>query len=287
VGLDPTYAPAWDALGQRYSYDAAYSTGGEAAHQRSNAALERALTLDPNLISAAGWLIDNRVERGELISAYTAAKDLVARHPENAFAHFTLAYVARYGGAIEESAHECNAALALDPGNYQFRSCSMTFDQLGNYKRAVDFLQLDAGSVWASSNLIRHYVREGKIAQAREVAQNVGVSQLTGMLVACLNDPSSPDTASVIRRDADRWGADPDPEVRYTLAGDFLFCGHRDIALKMLQSSIITGHFCAYEGLKNDSAYAPLRGTPEFSQLLSAAKQCQSDFLSQTSRTAH
>ncbi len=45
VGLDPSYAPAWDALG--YYYDAAYSDGGQAAFDRSNAALERAKTLDP------------------------------------------------------------------------------------------------------------------------------------------------------------------------------------------------------------------------------------------------
>ncbi len=37
VGMDPSYAPAWDALGNRYYYDGAYSNGGEAMRQRSNA----------------------------------------------------------------------------------------------------------------------------------------------------------------------------------------------------------------------------------------------------------
>ena len=35
VGLDPTYAPAWEALGFRYYYDSTYSNGGEAMYQRS------------------------------------------------------------------------------------------------------------------------------------------------------------------------------------------------------------------------------------------------------------
>ena len=48
VGLDPSYAPAWNALGRRYHYDSAYSNGGQAAFQRANAAFERALALDPN-----------------------------------------------------------------------------------------------------------------------------------------------------------------------------------------------------------------------------------------------
>jgi len=68
-----------------------------------------------------------------VVRAYVDAKALVERHPENALAHFALAYVLRYGGAMEESAHECDTALSLDPGNYQFRSCAFTFDQLGKY----------------------------------------------------------------------------------------------------------------------------------------------------------
>src|SRR5215469_264295 len=63
VGLDPFYAPAWDALGQRYFFDAAYSDGAQAAFDRSNAALERAKTLDPNLVSSVVALATNWVER--------------------------------------------------------------------------------------------------------------------------------------------------------------------------------------------------------------------------------
>ena len=60
VGLDPSYAPAWNALGRRYHYDSAYSNGGQAAFQRANAAFERALALDPNFIEPAGELTGAR-----------------------------------------------------------------------------------------------------------------------------------------------------------------------------------------------------------------------------------
>jgi TolB-like protein/predicted Ser/Thr protein kinase len=280
VGLDPSYAPAWGTLGVRYDYDAAYSNGGEAMFQRGNAALERALALDPNFIVAAGWLIDNRVERGELTKAYRDAKALVERHPENAAAHFTLAYVLRYGGAIEESAHECDAALALDPGNFTFRSCSFTFDQLGKYARAVEFLQLDAGSEWSSNNITRHFMRDGKLAQAREFAQ-----KSYPILAACLENLSSSSTTTMVREGAARYLADPDPEVHYVVAGDLLFCGNKDLAVELIRSSI-AGHYCPYTGLQNDSVWEKLRGTPEFNELLSAAKKCQSDFLAQRSKAS-
>jgi eukaryotic-like serine/threonine-protein kinase len=139
VGLDSTYAPAWRALGERYYYDSHYSNGGEAMFQRSTAAHERALALDPDYSDAAGMLITNRVERGELGKAYSDAKALVERHPENAMAHFALSYVLRYGGMLQEAAQECDAAVSLDPGNYQFRSCSLVFDLMGNTERGWTF----------------------------------------------------------------------------------------------------------------------------------------------------
>jgi serine/threonine protein kinase len=286
VGLDPTYAPAWCYLGVRYHYDAAYSNGGEAAAQRGNSALERALALDPNYIVAAGWLIDSRVERGDLVGAYRDAKALVERHPESAAAHFSLAYVLRYGGAIEESGRECDAALALDPGNYSLRSCAFTFDQLGNYARAMDFLQLDAGSAWAASNVVRHYIRDGKLAQAKEIAEKHKDTNQFGlqMMALCLENPSS-DMAALVRDVVARRLADPDPEPRYVVGGDLLFCRQKDAAVQLLRSSI-SAHFCAYAGLQNDSVWAKLRGTPEFNQLLAEAKKCQSDFLAQRSQAA-
>ncbi len=288
VGMDPSYAPAWAYLGVRYHYDAAYSNGGQAMRQRSDAALERAISLDPNYVFAVAWLVTNWVEERELIKAYQAAKALVIRHPENPQAHFALAYILRYGGAVEESAHECDAALALDSGNFMWRSCALTFDQLGNYARAMDYLQLDAGSMWASSNLMRHYLRDGKLAQAKELAGkfNETGSRDFRMMKVCFENPSSPEVASLAREQAAGLLADSDPEPAYVVAPDFLFCGQRDLAVQLLKSSI-AGHFCAYTGLQNDSAWTKLRGTPEFAELLSAAKQCRDNFLSERSQAAH
>src|SRR6202167_2416782 len=286
VGMDPSYAPAWSYLGVRYHYDGAYANGGAEMLKRSDASLERAISLDPNYIFAIAWLITNRVEQSELAKAYQDAKALVERHPENAEAHFALAYVLRYGGAVEESAHECDAALSLDSGNFMLRSCSLTFDQLGNYARAMDFLQLDAGSLWAANILIPHYVRDGKLAQAKEVLQKFADQPRSQLMLACLENPSSADLPSLARKEADTRLADRDAEPRYVVAGNLLFCGQKDLAVQLVKSAI-AGHYCAYAGLQNDSIWAKLRGTPEFAELLAAAKQCRDDFLAQRSQPVH
>jgi hypothetical protein len=67
------------------------------------------------------------------------------------------------------------------------------------------------------------------------------------------------------------------------VAEDVLFCGQKDLALRMLRSSV-DNHFCAYTGLQNDSVWTKLRGTPEFAELLSAAKKCRDDFMAERDR---
>ena len=155
VGLDTTYAPAWSQLGLHYYWDSQYSDGGEEAFQKSNAALARALALDPNLITAAVQSAANRVERGDLVGAYQAAEDLVKRQPRSAFAHFALGYVLRYAGLFDESTSECETALSLDPGNFGLRSCALGFAAIGRADRAIDFVRLDAGSDWYKRNVGR------------------------------------------------------------------------------------------------------------------------------------
>ena len=186
---------------------------------------------------------------------------------------------------MEESARECESALSLDSGNFMLRSCGATFDQLGNYTRAMDFLQLDAGTAWASSNILRHCIRDGKLAQAKEIAEKLkGTTQYSYRLMSvCIENPSSPEVAPLAREVVARRLADPDPEPRYVVAADLLFCGQKDAAVQLVKSSI-AGHFCAYTGLQNDSVWTKLRGTPEFAELLSAAKQCRDDFISQRSQ---
>jgi serine/threonine protein kinase len=287
VGLDPSYAPAWAALAIRYYYDSTYSTGGETAFQRSNAANERAIALDPNFAPAASALITNRVERGELAKAYRDAKDLVRRRPESAQAHFALAYVSRYTGDLNQSAHECETALSLDPGNYAYRSCSHTFAMLGQPERALDFINLDAGSDWTLLNLPNVILQQGKRQQTLETAKQLRADDPERkLLVACLAPPSPAELGQVAHQVGNDISKNPDPEVSYSFAGLMAYCGQNDSAFRLLKSAI-DRNYCATDALRSDPLLANLRGTPEFSQLVLAAKQCQDRFRAETSQPTY
>jgi serine/threonine protein kinase/tetratricopeptide (TPR) repeat protein len=286
VGLDSTYAPAWRALAERYYYESEWNAG-EAMFRRSIAAYERALALDPNFVDAASQLVANRVETGDLVKAYKDAATLVERHPENAMAHFALSYVFRYAGILQESARECERALSLDPGNYQFRSCSITFDQMGNAEQGTKYLQLDAGSDWVEENRPLDLLRQGKLAEAQESAKKLpGDTPYNAFLKACLDHQSPAELDKMAREFAPSLLTGRDVEGRYWSATMMASCGQKEIAVRLLKGAI-ESHYCAYAALQNDFLLKPLRGTPDFSQLLSAAKECQDNFLSARAQSSH
>jgi eukaryotic-like serine/threonine-protein kinase len=281
VGMDPTYAPAWEQLGLRCYFDADYSDGGEAMFQRSNKACERALALDPNRIDAAGQLITNRVERGELGKAYEAAQDLVKRRPESAMAHFVLGYVLRYGGFLERSANECDTALALDPQNYTFRSCAWAFLELGKAQRARDYVRLDAGSEWAAYILPSILLREGKVDEAREAVKRMPSNPRyhRDLWEACLGLRPSSELDRLAQEAETNPPSDPDPELWYYQGTLLAYAGKDQAALHMLQSAV-QQNYCAHSGLLNDPLLAKLRARPAFTEVLTAASACQQAMLS-------
>ncbi|MGA7401006.1 MAG: protein kinase [Candidatus Sulfotelmatobacter sp.] len=276
VGEDRSYAPAWEALGQRYYFDSLYGGGGESMFQRSNAAYERALALDPNRVAAASNLIVNRVERGELGRAYDAATDLVRRRPQSGDAHFALSYVLRYAGMQEKATQECNTARSLDPGNFTFRSCAWAFMELGQTDRAMDFVHLDAGSEWAAWATPYVYLAAGNLAQAREAARNVAKSPTyhRELLVACTQPQRPGDMDKIVRDEEASVMTEADPEAWYHVGALMAYCGQKDAALRLLKAAV-QQNYCAYSALLEDPLLKGLRKETAFNEVLTAASTCQ------------
>jgi len=287
VGIDPSYAPAWEALGTRYYYDSEYADGGEPMLKRSDSALERALALDPNLIPATGQLITNQMDRGDIGQAYAQASALVKRLPKSAQAHFSLAYVLRYAGLLDESARECDTALALDRTS-TFRSCSWAFMQLGEPQRAMEFIRLDAGSDWAARTTAFILLEQGKLDEARQTIQRTSDRPLLGrdLLLACQDPQQTSQLDGAAKKSEAAALAGVDAEPRYFVAALLSYCGQKDAAVRLLRSAM-EQNYCAFTALQSDPLLVKLRGTPEFRELLSAAKECQNRFLAQRDQIPH
>src|SRR5581483_2010909 len=238
VQLDPTYAPAWDALGRRYYYEATFANGGTPVMDKSSEAYEVALNLDPSLIEAAAHLTQNQVEAGDLARAYQEASELVRRRPDNAEGHFALAYVMRYAGFLEQSVRECDVAVGLDPGNSNFRSCAMAFFELGQTDRAREFLKLDSGSEYSRDVMPAILLREGKISEAEQSLSQMSQNPVWfgWLLRSCLQSGGVRDTGVDAKTEAALL-SQRDPELKYYQATLMAFCGDNPLATKLLHSA--------------------------------------------------
>jgi len=240
------------------------------------------MALDTNLILAASQLITNRVERSDLSKAYKEARMLVKRRPQSAQAHFTLAYVDRYAGLLEDSSRECDTALALDPGNYLFRSCTWTFLYLGKTERAREYILLDAGSEWANWVMPAILMREGKLKEAREAVKKVpsGVRYHRDLTEAVLGVRPASELDRLAQEDTTSLAAGDDPETSYQRGAELAYAGKKEAAVHMLRMAI-EQNYCAYSALENDPLLERLRSAPEFAELLRAARFCQEPILAQ------
>ncbi len=279
VSLDPNYAPAWEALGRRYYFDAIYAGGGVAGYQRSNAAYRRALALEPNRASAAGFLATNEVETGNLDKAYQDARALVEKRPDNAFAHFSLAYVSRYAGRLEEAQRECDKALAIDSKNYLWRSCSTAFFEQGKLTGAIDYLNLDAGSEWSNANLVSVLMRQGKTAEAQQVAKKMteNPTLMGPLLQACLNKAPETEIHRLAELAENQLLPEQDPELKYKQGAELAFCGEKEIAFVFLRKAV-SENYCAEQALQSDPLLSGVRGDAEFRQIVQAAHDCRQKF---------
>lgn len=296
VGLDSNFAPALAALGVRYYYDEEYTSGAinsptfrtDINSYRSYATLRKALALDPNLVSAEQQIISQDTDRGNLIPAYRQAKSMVERHPQSGLAHFTLSYVLRYASVLSEARQECEAAIHLDPGNYQFRSCTPVFlpDQPD---RAQAFLDLDSGSEWSNNVGAIDLIRVGKIKEGVAKFHQLPDSPFfrTRAMEGCYADPRPANYQELMDKVKKEVPAVGDPEPRYSQAMSFNHCLGNDFSIPILRSAVRDG-FCSYEFLEKDTkmeSFAGIRKSPDFPALMTEAKACRDNFLANRDKT--
>lgn len=279
VALDPNYAPAWEALGRRYYFDAIYSGGGAAGYQRSDAAYQHALSLEPGRVSAAGFLATNEVETGELDKAYAEARALVQKRPDNAIAHYSLAYVLRYAGLLNQAQSECDRALAIDPGNYNWRSCSFAFFEEGKSVRAMEYLSRDAGSEWSNAVRVSVLMREGKMTEARQATQQMTQNPMwmRGLLEACLNQAPTSNVHQIAEQAETELLPEQDSELKYYQGALLAACGEKQIAYDFLRKAV-SENYCARQALESDPLLKSVRDDAGFRQIVQAATDCQQKF---------
>jgi eukaryotic-like serine/threonine-protein kinase len=275
IALDPGYAPAYAALGNRLRQIAIYGLGGKSTSARAQEAFRKALSLNGELLGARSGFAQLYTENGETDKAIGLLRDVLKTNPTHAPSHFSLSYAYRYAGMLKESAQEGETALVLDPDNPSYRSLATTYLYLGDYDRALEVHKLDPDSPWTLAREGQIYLRRGQTKLALERFDRTierEPESSTGRWAVAMRahlTGKREEGLAALRRSEERGMVDG--EQRYHFANIHCLLGDAPGCIRGLAEAVDHGFF-NYPFLLRDSFLDPVRGDPTFQRILADAK---------------
>jgi DNA-binding winged helix-turn-helix (wHTH) protein/TolB-like protein len=277
VTLEPQFAPAWQALGVRYYAYGTWWGGGADAREKSLAAHRRALEADPDLIDAARNIVTHRAESGDLEGAYTDARRLLNHFGPGSETHFSLSYVYRYGGLLEESQRHCELAREHDPRDPRLRSCGYAYLYAGKLDRVMEFFELDAGSYFVQWATVLYQLRRNDGASALHTARQAADDPTRRFMEPCLQGIRGQALDQAASEFFDNWYGRGDPETGYALAAMLVYCGRPQQAMPLIEWGV-DGNYCSYPLFDLDPVWASIRSDPRFQRIRAKAMACHDRF---------
>jgi len=274
VELDPRFAPAWAQLGRAHRVIGKYLGGPDDSDERADAALRRALELNPRLSVAHKYYAALEADDGRSLAALSRLLDEASRHGNDPELFAGLVHACRYCGLYDQSVLAHLEARRLDP------------------KIETGL----AGTLMVNGTLEREFASGGSVDMERgqEMARvmilgTVGRrDEALGELRAVPREGQVPifhAYADFIRAWLERnphemakWRDKMkglkvllDPEAMFQEG--YMFCDAGDAlrGLELLRRSIAKGYFPS-ETLARRTAFDAVRGTPEFRTILAAAE---------------
>ncbi len=250
VAADPGFAAAW-------------------ALDLAQAALRRALAIDPHLACAHHFYTQLQVDLGESRDAMVRLARRIIDRGDEPESYAGLVHAFRYCGLVDESLVAHERAVALDPT--VVTSVLHTHFLLGDYEAASESggtrYYLDAAACAALGDRRRAIER----LTARLAAQTFSplMAGLMGSLLAILEGRGA--DASAIMQGAD---VHREPETIFYFARHHSMLGNRAEALAMLLRARSEG-FTSSRALRHDRAFETLCEQPEFQRELAEAEHLE------------
>jgi len=285
VELDPGYARIWDELALRLYFHAHYGGGGVGAYEREEVAIRTALELDPDDLLAAERRVVSLTDDGKVAEALVFADAMVERRADSGIAFFARSYARRYASLIDGAIEDCEMALALDPTNYRWRSCAISFTLNGDYDGSAVFLALDPTSLFSINStghlLLSAGEPERAVAAWADMPEGFayGASlDLVAAVVAGRNDRDiERGVVDVVALSAD----ERDAESIYVFARTLIFAGAMEEGYELVRRAIAQ-NYCAATGLEKERIWEPYREDPDFLEVLRLARECRDRLSSAT-----
>ena len=263
---DPRYAPAWARLGRLQRRIGKLAGGGSEDLASAEAALQRALELNPDLPLAHNLTAQIDIDHGRARDAMVRLLGQARRRSTDPELFAGLVYACRYCGLLSASRRADARARRLDSSVKT--SVIHTLWMLREYEavleRPLDGPTVTAFALWSLG-------REAEALHFLSETENkvpAMVRRIMGAVRAVL-EGRLPEAIAAIQAMATGFR---DAEGLYYLARQLAYAGAADDAVALLDRATSTGFFC-YPLLSSDEWLDPLRPLPEFAAVLHRAER--------------
>ena len=266
---DPRYAPAWARLGRCHRVIAKFGgsdTTALDAFSRAEAALTRALTLDPDLSLAHSLYAQLEVDLGRPEQAMLRLVSRLGSQPHAPDLFAGLVHVLRYCGLLDLSiaAHRCARALdATVP-----TSVHHTWWMKGDHEQALGETFGDIGYMpgLALASLGRDREAIAALRWRERETTDTRVRCYLVSLRALLEGRRDESLAAL-----HRLRVPVDAEARYYVARTYAALGELDLAMDEL-TQVVEGGFLCHETFGHDPWLTALHADARFASLVAQAR---------------
>jgi len=276
IELDSSFAPAHSHLGLRIHRLAEYGLQSPEETRIAENSLLKALSLNGTLLTALGSLANIYTETNRIEKALELTEQMLGINPNNAEAHYSLGYIYRFTGMLNESIREMEKAVALEPQNPRFRTLGITYINIGEYEKALDALEAFEESPFAMAYKGMVLLRQNNPVQAVEYFNQVidmehetlwrlvsiaNKAYIEGNINEGLIAVNKLEQANVT--DAEAW---------YGWASHYALLGNREGCIRSLQKAVDGGYY-NYPFMSIDSYLDSMRDDAEFQIILEEARK--------------
>jgi serine/threonine protein kinase len=272
--LDPDFAPAWAQLGRCRRVIAKFMDASRESAASSEAALRRALELDPRLSLAHKYYAALEADTGKARAGLVRLLGEAARHGNDPELFAGLVHACRYCGLFEQSIAAHEEARRLDPNVPT--SIEGTILMTGDVERLLA-TQRPPGTAGSDSVLKviglglagRREEALRSLDEHRKAAQLSTFQAYAGTLEAWLRRQPADMLASVKQLDA--LTIMDDPEAIFQIGWLVCEAGEHQRGLAEMRRAVEQGYTVA-PTLASSPAFDPVRSDPAFQELLALAE---------------
>ena len=253
IELDSEFGLAYDGLGACHVNRVFKGLGGAEDFERAEAAFNKALSIDSNIIEARMLMVFVLLWRGQKQKAREEVARMRREAPNEAVVHFVKATLHRLDGEYDRALRSYDRLVHLDPASFVVVSYNRALIFLYKGKFSDAQRELDrAASVEPNNPLLRMFravtmYYTGQVDAAvdllREVlVQNPNLHGVRPFLAMFLSAKGEHQAARAELNEDVRRNAAVDPDIAYAVASVYALEGARDQAFEWLQRSVALGN---------------------------------------------